>query len=91
MSPDQRPLNEPNPPLAEFGARLRHRRDELGVSQETVAARIGVHWTGLSRIERGIQEPKLTMILRLARGLDTTPGALLDGLGGEETSTQQPE
>lgn len=79
MSPDESTPPQ-DPTLAEFGARLLQRRTELGISQEEAASRVGQHWTGYSRAERGLQAPKLHMIVKLARGLETTPGALLDGL-----------
>ena len=34
----------------------------------------------VGRYERGEREPRLTAILRLARGLDVPPGTLIDTL-----------
>lgn len=65
---------------AEFGVRVRTRREELELSQEAAAVVIGIHWTELGKIERGQRGPRLENILRIAQGLQTTPGALLDGL-----------
>jgi len=74
------------PPLSEaahqFGDRVRSRRRELGWSQETAAVQCGVHWTYLGQVERGQRTPRLENILKLAAGLETTPGELLDGLPG---------
>jgi transcriptional regulator with XRE-family HTH domain len=39
-----------------------------------------VHPTAIGRLERGSREPRLSTILRLARGLDVEPGKLLDKL-----------
>jgi transcriptional regulator with XRE-family HTH domain len=36
--------------------------------------------TEIGRYERGDREPRLTAILRLARGLGVSPGVLLDTL-----------
>ena len=69
-----------NPTLASFGARVRARRQELGWSQEVAANEIGVHWTHLGQVERGQRSARVENILKLAAGLQTTPGALLDGL-----------
>lgn len=39
-----------------------------------------MHVSNLSRIERGQQGLRVHILLLLAAALDTTPGALLDGL-----------
>lgn len=64
----------------EFGARVRARRHELNWSQEKAAVRCGIHWTQLGKVERGQRSLRLENILRVAHGLQTTPGKLLDGL-----------
>ncbi len=63
-----------------FGLRLRQVRTERGLSQEELAYRTNLHTTAVGRFERGVREPRLTTILRLARGLGVPPGALLDDL-----------
>ena len=45
-------------------------RQRLGISQEELASRAGVHRTYVSQIERGLKSPTLNIILRLARALD---------------------
>jgi transcriptional regulator with XRE-family HTH domain len=65
-----------------FGLRLRELRAEHGLSQDDLAHRTDVHSTAIGRLERGSREPRLTTILRIARGLDVPPGALLDELRG---------
>ncbi|RDH13563.1 helix-turn-helix domain-containing protein [Tsukamurella pulmonis] len=74
------PREPVNVTLAEFGARIRARRKELGLSQEGLAHRSSIHWTNVARAERGLHRPRIENIVRLARGLETTPGALLDDL-----------
>ncbi|MFC6014098.1 helix-turn-helix domain-containing protein [Nocardia lasii] len=69
-----------NPTLKAFGDRVRARRLELGWSQETAADEIGVHWTHLGQVERGQRSARVENVLKFAAGLQTTPGALLDGL-----------
>lgn len=69
-----------NTTLASFGARVRARRMELGWSQEVAAQHIGIHFTHLGQVERGQRSSRIENILKLAVGLQTTPGALLDGL-----------
>lgn len=72
------------PPLnvttREFGARIRARREELGLSQEAAALRCGIHWTQLGKVERGQRSVRLENIIKIASGLDVLPGHLLDGV-----------
>jgi transcriptional regulator with XRE-family HTH domain len=64
-----------------FGQRVREVRGQRGLSQEDLARKTDVHSTAIGRMERGAREPRLTTILRLARGLDVKPGELLDEIG----------
>jgi transcriptional regulator with XRE-family HTH domain len=72
-----------------FGWRLRALRGELGLSQDALAARVGVHATAIGRMERGAREPRLRTILRLARGLNVKPGRLLDDLAERRLTPQE--
>jgi transcriptional regulator with XRE-family HTH domain len=72
---------DPHAASAAFGQRLRDLRAEHGVSQDDLARATDVHPTAIGRLERGSREPRLSTILRLARGLDVEPGKLLDDLG----------
>lgn len=53
-----------------FGTYLRTLRRDLGLSQEEVAHRAGIHVTYLSGIERGRRNPSLKNIRRVALALD---------------------
>ena len=64
----------------EFGRRVVKRRNELGLSQEAAAERIGLHWTYVGQVERGRRNLTLHNILKIARGLDTDAGKLVQGL-----------
>ena len=44
----------------------------MGISQEELASRAGMHWTYLSDLERGRQTPTLDLLNRLARALGVT-------------------
>jgi len=63
-----------------FGERVRERRNQLGISQESAATRIGINWSQLGKIERGQRSLKLETILRIAAGLDIDSGKLISGL-----------
>ncbi len=63
-----------------FGERIRDQRVQLGISQETLAELSGIHWTALGKIERGLRNPSLHNIIKIASGLAVDPGTLLAGL-----------
>jgi transcriptional regulator with XRE-family HTH domain len=71
---------DPSAASAAFGQRLRELRDQQGVSQDALARETDVHPTAIGRFERGAREPRLTTILRLARGLGVSPGELVNEL-----------
>jgi transcriptional regulator with XRE-family HTH domain len=71
------------PTLAEFGDRVRARRRELGLSQEALAEKTGLHRTYIGSLERGQRNVAVLNILTLCRALETTPGRLLDGLDAQ--------
>ena len=76
----------PKPPISsaagEFGARVRARRRELGLSQEALAEGSELHWTFIGQVARGQRNLSLHNILRVARVLDVDPGELVRGLRG---------
>lgn len=63
--------------LLAFGTALRARRNALGISQEELAFRSGVHRTFVSELERGVKNPSLTTIARLALALGSTRWAIV--------------
>lgn len=63
-----------------LGARVRARRQELGKSQERLAADSGLHWTFVGQVERGQRNLSLHNLLKLAEGLEVDPAELVRGL-----------
>ena len=63
-----------------FGDRLRDIREDRGISQEALANETGVARSYLSSIERGLGNPALDLIARLAAGLEVQPGDLMPGI-----------
>jgi len=74
MPPPRKPF------LRAFGARVRQRRLDLGLTQEALADRAGLHRTYVGMVERGDRNPTLGNILRLAAVLEMDPGELVSGL-----------
>jgi transcriptional regulator with XRE-family HTH domain len=58
--------------LKVFGEVLRAFRSERAVSQEHLAAVADLHRTYISLLERGLRNPSLTVIRRLASALGVT-------------------
>lgn len=56
-----------------FGEAVRRARQARGLSQEEFADQVGVHRTYIGGIERGERNPTLTMINKIAAGLDVAP------------------
>jgi transcriptional regulator with XRE-family HTH domain len=66
-----------------FGHRVGMKRTELGITQETLADRAGMHITTVNQIECGRGGPSVESLLRLAAGLGCDPGELLAGVDWE--------
>ena len=64
-------------PTAAFGAALRARRRQLGLTLEQVAVRAHTDFTCLSRIERGRYSPTLAAAARYAAAYESTLADLL--------------
>jgi CheY-like chemotaxis protein len=55
-----------------FGTAIRSRRKRLGISQEELAGRAGLHRTYVADIERGARNLSLANIEKLAKALETS-------------------
>lgn len=60
-----------------FGAKVRTLRTALGLTQEQLAERAALHWTYVSGVERGVRNPGLNIIGKLASALEVEPKDLL--------------
>ena len=59
------------------GLNVKQLRTALGLSQEELAFEIDVHRTYVSGVERGVRNPTVTVLAKIARGLKVTPDKLL--------------
>ena len=64
--------------MTALGTNLREARERLGLTQEQVADRSGVHATEVSRIEAGKRDPQVSTVERLAEAVKVKPGRLLE-------------
>ena len=62
-----------------FAERLKQLRKKRGLSQNELAEAIEVHFTQVSRYERGETKPNAEAMAKLARALDTTVDFLMSG------------
>jgi transcriptional regulator with XRE-family HTH domain len=60
-----------------FGAVLRRRREEAGISQEALAAEAELHRNYVGLLERGKQIPTILVVEKLATALGTTITSLM--------------
>jgi transcriptional regulator with XRE-family HTH domain len=66
--------------IAVFARNVVELRADRHLTQAQVSDRSGIHVTEVSRIERGLRDPRLTTVIRLARALQAKPSQLLEGL-----------
>ena len=60
-----------------FGDALKRWREKRGFTQEALAHEAGITTSYAHQLERGRKVPSLTIVLKLCRALDCTPGELL--------------
>ena len=65
---------------AELGARIRARRGELKISQEHLAAAIGVTFQQVQKYEKGLNRIAASTLVDICEALEITPAALLPGI-----------
>lgn len=68
--------------LTQFGSNIRRRRLRQSLTQEQVAAAADLDPTYISGIERGVRNPSILSVLRIAEALETTVSALTKGIDG---------
>ena len=65
-------------PNETFGLVLRDLRKERGLSQEALALDAGIQRNYVSLIERGINQPTITIIFKLATAMEVKPSQLIE-------------
>jgi transcriptional regulator with XRE-family HTH domain len=64
--------------VGDLGKNLRAARQRLELTQEQVAERSGVQAGEVSRIERGLRDPQVSTLEKLAAAVEMRPGELLE-------------
>ncbi|WP_374379514.1 helix-turn-helix domain-containing protein [Dongia sp.] len=60
---------------------MRKHREERGWSQEELAFECGLHRTYISGVERGVRNPTVIVLQKIAKALKVPAAALLDESG----------
>lgn len=66
-----------NHELNVLGANVRRRREDKDLTQEALAERADLDPTYISGIERGVRNPSVLSVVRIAKALGTTTSKLL--------------
>ncbi|HTB82299.1 MAG TPA: helix-turn-helix transcriptional regulator [Candidatus Sulfotelmatobacter sp.] len=70
------PRRPVHPTLAAFGRNVRKYREELDFSQEILAEKADLDQTYISGIERGLRNPGIKNVARIAKALGITTSEL---------------
>lgn len=65
-----------------LGLNLKKLREDQGFSQESFADHCGLHRTYISGIERGVRNPTVLILDKIAKSLKVPAGTLLDDVRG---------
>jgi transcriptional regulator with XRE-family HTH domain len=57
---------------------MRQLRERKDLTQDALAHRAGLHTSIVTRLERGVREPRLTTMMAVAIGLEVSLGELLE-------------
>lgn len=60
------------------GLNVRYLREARGLSQEALAFECGLHRTYISGVERGVRNPTVVVLEKIAKALKTPSSRLLD-------------
>ncbi|WP_071972929.1 helix-turn-helix domain-containing protein [Sulfitobacter alexandrii] len=69
---------------AVVGRNVKQHREAKGLSQEQLAFEADLHRTYVSGVERGVRNPTIAIVARLAIALGVQPAALLEHPTGQE-------
>jgi transcriptional regulator with XRE-family HTH domain len=71
-------------PRERFAINLKRRRRFVGLSQQQLGDRCRLHRSEISVLERGVREPRLGTLIKLADALGLSVGSLCVGMAWDE-------
>lgn len=66
--------------------KLMHLMKEQSLTQKELASKASVTEASLSKYLNGVRTPRIDVVVKLAKALNTTPNCLLDDVTAEENS-----
>ena len=78
------PDKTPHPVDRHVSARIRLRRRELGMTQQTLANAVGLTFQQIQKYESGASRIAVSRLYDVATALDTSIGYFLEGRGGDQ-------
>ncbi|PWR24958.1 helix-turn-helix domain-containing protein [Zavarzinia aquatilis] len=79
----------PNPIDIQVGARVKLRRQLLGLSQTDLADSLGLTFQQVQKYEKGTNRVSASKLYQLSQTLDVPVAFFFDGLGGEAAETAE--
>lgn len=73
-------MRKAHPIRIKLGSNIRRHRDMLGLTQEALAEKADLDQTYISGIERGLRNPGIINIAKLAKALQITTSELCSGV-----------
>ena len=73
-------MAKPDSVLLKLGSNLRKRREHLDISQEALAEKAVLDQTDISGIERGLRNPGIKNVARIAKALKISTAELCKGV-----------
>jgi transcriptional regulator with XRE-family HTH domain len=70
----------------QVGRKVAALRGQADLSQEELADRCGLHRTYLSGVERGVRNPTIMVLAKIAKALKVPPSRLLEAVSKHEGS-----
>lgn len=66
----------------DYGNYIREHRLKMGLTQDEVAKKLGIHQVAYGRYELGLREPTLEFIVKISEILNFKPGEFFDNYRG---------
>ena len=73
-------MSKSEPLLIAFGHNVRRFREKKGITQEKLGETASIDPTYVSGIERGVRNPGIKNVIRIAKALGTSASKLLEGV-----------
>ena len=80
MSARMETMTKRHSSLTVFGLNIRRLREERALTQEALAEKASLDPTYISGIERGVRNPSILSLVRVAKALGVTAADLMDGV-----------